>query len=139
MSPSDELPDLPPIFVDRCLGRGVVTRLLDVDGVEAHFHDDHLAMEADDFDWIKFTGERGWIALTHDIAIRNKGIYWDAVEEYHARLFMLRLRTNYNGEILGDITVDSLRRIQQYVRDKPPGFIASIGRDRKIRTERRRR
>lgn len=139
MSPSDELPDLPPIFVDRCLGRGIVSRLLEVEGVEAHHHDDHFPQDADDFKWIKFTGERGWIGLTHDMAIRNKGIYWDAVEDYGARLFTLRLRTNYDGDTLADVAVDSLRGVQQFVRDNDPGFIASIGRDRKIKRERRRR
>ena len=34
MKPSDELPDLPPIFVDRCLGKGVARRLAEIDGVE---------------------------------------------------------------------------------------------------------
>ena len=126
MNPSDELPDLPPIFVDRCLGKGVARRLAEIDGVEVHYHDDHLPQDADDFEWIKYTGERGWIGITHDLAIRNKAIYWEAVRQYNARLFMLRLKRNYNGEILASTVVDALTKMQQFVRDRPPppqGFL----------------
>ena len=41
---------------------------------------------------------------------------------------MLRLKRNYNGEILASTVVDALTKMQQFVRDRPPGFIASIGR-----------
>ena len=65
----------PIFFTDRDLGASVPAALkvggLRIEPYAAHFESDHVA----DGEWLRFVGERGWVALTH-----NKKIRWERDE-----------------------------------------------------------
>jgi hypothetical protein len=60
-------------FVDRCLGKSVGIALQQA-GLRVEFHADHFADDADDATWISVVGQRGWIVLTKDKAIRTRPV-----------------------------------------------------------------
>lgn len=64
-------PDKPILFVDRSLGRGVVTALRAA-GARVESHDDHFAQNAPDELWLERAGREGWIVITKDRRIRHR-------------------------------------------------------------------
>jgi hypothetical protein len=72
-------PKLPPIFVDRSMGRHVVAERLRSSGCTVHVHDDHFAQNAPDTAWLSHVGRQGWIVLTKDKRIRTRLLERDAL------------------------------------------------------------
>ena len=55
----------PVYFTDRDLGKQF-PGILAQSGFAVERHDQHFAYDAADEKWLRFVGERGWIAVTHD-------------------------------------------------------------------------
>lgn len=76
-------------FVDRSLGRNVVVTALREHGLQAVAHDEVLAQETKDTEWIAECGRREWIILTKDSRIRTNLIEQKALLSARTFAFML--------------------------------------------------
>jgi len=63
---SGRQPDLPILFVDRCLGRAKIPDAIRALGIRVEVHTDHFEPDADDIEILRTCGERGWTFLTKD-------------------------------------------------------------------------
>jgi PIN like domain len=66
-----KLCELFTFFIDRSLGRTVVAEVLRGFGEHIVAHDDHFAQDTPDATWLLAVGERGWVVLAKDNAVRN--------------------------------------------------------------------
>ncbi len=88
-----ESPDKPPeFFVDRSLGKSIVAGLRHV-GLTVHSMADVFGEKGGqglrDEIWLREVGERGWVILTKDDAIRRRPAERDALVSAGARVFIL--------------------------------------------------
>ena len=111
-------------FVDRCLGRSVGVALRQA-GLQVEFHADHFADDAADETWISEVGQRGWIVLTKDKAIRTRPVELQAVIAAKVRMFRLS-SGNMTGEDMGRIFVDNRLKMGRFLKNHPPPFIARV-------------
>ncbi len=116
-------------FVDRCLGRSVGVALQE-SGLQVEFHADHFADDADDETWISAVGERGWIVLTKDKAIRTRPVELQAVITAKVRMFRLS-SGNMTGEEMGRVFVDNRLNMGRFMKRHPPPFIARVSDERR--------
>lgn len=80
-------------FTDHDLGKRFAA-LLSASGVQVEVHARHFPEEiaADstaDADWLGFVGEKGWVLLTHDKAMRHTSRERDAIMLHGVQAFML--------------------------------------------------
>lgn len=69
----------------------MIPRILREHGLLVEQHSDHIAdHRASDHEWLKFTADKGWIALSHDDNIRRDKEAVRTVMENEGRLFILR-------------------------------------------------
>lgn len=84
-SSTNELPE-PVFFTDRDLGPSVAAALrtggLHIEAYHEHFTLDNVP----DGQWLRFVGERGWIALSHNKRIRYERDELDDLMTYGSRL-----------------------------------------------------
>ena len=123
---SSGLPEL-TFFVDRSLGRQLVANALRLAGESVEIHDDHFAPDAPDDVWLTAVGQRGWIALTKDKAIRFRKNERAAVQSANARLFVLTAG-NITGAECAAAIVAALPAIRKLVFKASPPFIATVSR-----------
>jgi len=67
-------PELPPVFIDRSLGKDIVRRLQDVGVAEVHHMADHFqddGQHTEDEEWIRLCGAMDWIAFSKDDNLRR--------------------------------------------------------------------
>lgn len=78
-------------FTDRDLGKAV-PRLLRESGLTVERYFDHFddARRVPDNEWLRYTAERQWVALSHDDNIRHDREAIRTVMESSGRLFILR-------------------------------------------------
>jgi len=111
-------------FVDRCLGKSVGLALRQ-SGLHVEFHADHFADDADDETWISVVGQRGWVVLTKDKAIRTRPVELQAVIAANVRMFRLP-SGNMTGEEMGRVFVDNRLNMGRFMKNHPPPFIARV-------------
>lgn len=111
-------------FLDRCLGTGVGIALREA-GLKIEFHQDHFAEDADDETWITEVGQRGWVVLTKDKAIRRKPIELLAVQVANVRMFSLS-SGNLTGEEMGRVFVQNRLNMGRFIKNHPAPFIARV-------------
>ena len=128
---SDPLLDEPVYFLDRSLGRNVVADLLRARGMTVEIHDDHLAQDAPDEEWIALVGRRRWVAVTKDRNIRYRTGELEAVRRRSARVLVLRMK-DATGAEMAELLVRSRRRIIRFVSRTPAPFVAGIARSGSI-------
>ncbi len=113
------------VFLERNLGKHVVTQILQDAGEQVEVHDDHLLQNAPDEEWIQLVGEKGWLAVTKDKNIRYRQSELDAIKEYKARIFVIRAK-NVTAEDIGHILLKALGRMKKLsARTKAP-FVAAV-------------
>jgi hypothetical protein len=101
-------------FIDRSLGRKHLAGALQELGFVAHtmasVYGETVAQELEDEQWLRDAGERGWIVLMKDDAIRRRPSERDALAEAGVRAFCL---TNANLRAVEQTArfVDCLDRI----------------------------
>jgi predicted nuclease of predicted toxin-antitoxin system len=111
-------------FVDWCLGRKVGEALQAV-GLTVEFHGDNFRNDAEDTEWIQVIGDREWVALTKDKAIRKKPAERERVISAKARLFTLP-SGNLSGEEMAEIFVKNRYRMAYFINRHPAPFIAVV-------------
>lgn len=124
---SKQPPEPRVLYLDRNLGRHVVASALRNAGYPVEVHDDHLPIDAPDEQWIKLVGDKGWIALTKDKNIRYRHAEFQAIEEYGARVVVVRAK-NLVGKELAELVVKHYERIQQFALLSQAPFVAGLDR-----------
>jgi predicted nuclease of predicted toxin-antitoxin system len=117
--------DRPTFYVDRCLGKGVVSALRRA-GANVQAHDDHFAQNEQDVSWILDVTARGWIILTKDKNIRRPGPERDAVMGANARVITLT-SGNMRGEVMAALFVQYITEMEQLAASQPAPFMAILG------------
>ena len=84
-------PELPTLFLDRNLGKNIVSARLRAEGVAVEVHDDHFAIDAPDEEWIRSVAGRGWIAVTRDRNIRYRTHEMNSIRDSAARVIVIRM------------------------------------------------
>lgn len=128
---SKRQPDSFVLYLDRSLGKHVIADALREAGQSVEVHDDHLAIDAPDEEWIELVARRNWIALTKDKNIRYRFAEIEAIKKHKARVVVIRAK-NATGAELAEILVKSLQRIQRFAHGTAAPFVAGIDRSGKI-------
>ena len=115
----------PTLFLDRNLGKHIVANRLRSEGMAVEVHDDHLAPDAPDEDWIALVGRKNWLAITKDRNIRYRAAELEAIRRHSARVFVIRMK-NATGPEIGELLVNGGRRIARFAAITPPPFVAGI-------------
>ena len=98
-SPPNEL----IIYLDRNLGSKIVPEALQKANIRFEIHDDHLAPDAPDEDWVRLCSEKRWIAITKDARIRYNAHIRKSIQDSQAGIFILKANNHtgaQNGELL---------------------------------------
>ena len=115
-------PDL-IFFTDRDLGR-IIPDALERAGVQIARHDDHFGPTTPDVEWLSVIGCKGWIALTHNKAIRYNLQERDMVMRAGVPLFML-IGHHPHG-VLARNLVNTLPKIYRFLSTHQRPFIARV-------------
>ena len=125
-SSSSTRPDpLPPLFIDRSLGRLTIAAALRAQGAEVHTHDAHFPADARDEDWLAEVGRRGWAVVTKDARIRYRQTELAALLAGGVRAFVLT-RGDLSGPEMAAILVRALPRIARFSTRYEPPFVARV-------------
>jgi hypothetical protein len=76
-------------FLDENLGNRIVALALQGAGALVETHTAHFRPGTRDAQWLLEVGRRGWVVLTKDLRIRNRGIEIDAIIQGGVRAFVL--------------------------------------------------
>lgn len=143
VSPPEQRPDAHPydtgkpgaddrpaieFFIDRSLGRRHLAHTLGDLGFTVHtmasVYGERIAQELDDAHWLADAGERDWVVLMKDDAIRRRPAERDALAEAKVRAFCLtnaQLRaSDQSARFVGNI-----ERIQRQA-EKPGPYIYGV-------------
>ncbi len=115
--------------MDRSLGRALGDKLRDA-GWKVEIHDQHFAENTPDDEWLVTVGERGWVVLTKDKAIRRKAIEKEAVINAKVRIFTLP-NGSMTGQEMADAYLNSRAKIGRFLKDNAAPFIAVVYQDAK--------
>jgi hypothetical protein len=120
--------DAPEFFIDRSLGRRIVPDALRGVGLTVHtmadVYGERIGQQLLDETWLRDVGERGWVVLMKDDAIRRRPTERDALIAGGVRAFCLT-----NAQLRGDAQarrfVSNLRRIIRQAR-RPGPYIYGV-------------
>lgn len=118
-------------FTDRDLGRRF-PEILASNGLSVERHADHFEPDTADEVWLEAIGKRGWIALTHDHRIRYKPNERDAVMRHKVALLVIVGAAPFAE--LADAFVATLPRIEHFLAQHKPPFIAKVYRQSPAQT-----
>lgn len=110
-------------FTDRDLGKQFPAILKDA-GLKVERHADHFAPNAADEEWLRFVGERRWLALTHDGRIRYKPNELAAVVRHRVALFVVVGDAPYPE--LARSFVKNATRVESFAAARTPPYIAKV-------------
>ncbi len=83
----------PEFFIDRSLGRKHLAAALSALGFTAHtmasVYGEKAAQQLEDETWLSDAGQRGWVVLMKDDAIRRRPAERDALQDAGVRAFCL--------------------------------------------------
>ncbi|MCC6543969.1 MAG: hypothetical protein IT392_05625 [Nitrospirae bacterium] len=119
------------LFIDRSLGKNVISSAFRQAGAKVEIHDDHFSPDTNDQTWLSEVGRQGWIVITKDERIRYRSIERTVLQESKVGVFILTAK-NLTGQQMADIFVKSLPAIIRFAKKNHPPFIATITRSGKI-------
>jgi PIN like domain len=113
----------PEFFTDRSLGRRVVPDALRASGLVVHtmadVYGEQVGQGLQDETWLREIGQRGWVVLMKDDAIRRRPAERDALIEGGVRAFCLT-NAQLRGEEMARRFVENRHRIlRQSMRPGP--------------------
>jgi hypothetical protein len=120
--------DGPEFFIDRSLGRRVVPGALRADGVTVHtmadVYGEQMGQRLTDETWLLDVGQRGWVVLMKDDAIRRRPAEREALIAGGVRAFCLT-NAQLRGEQQARRLVSNLERIVAEAR-RPGPYIYGV-------------
>jgi PIN like domain len=121
---ADQLLESSTFFTDECLG-SFVPASLRAAGMLIETWEQHFKEGTEDVAWLPVVGERKWVVLTKDKAIRRKPWEMEKVIAYGIRMFTLP-NGNMNGEQMVKVFLDSRLRMARTLHKNPDPFIATV-------------
>jgi len=122
-STSEPLPE-PVFFTDRDLGRSVAAALraggLKVQAYHEHFTPDNVP----DREWLRYVGERGWIALSHNKYIRYERDELDDLMKFGVKAFFIIGKGPHSA--FAAAVLRNIDKIYKLIRDHSEPFVAKI-------------
>jgi hypothetical protein len=112
-------------YTDECLGRREVPDGLRAGGLTVEPWFDHFPPRTEDVEWLPFCGERSWVVLTKDKAIRRVEPEMDKVISAGVRLFTLPSGGMSGGEMVS-IFLKNARRMARTLVKNPGPFVAVV-------------
>ena len=110
-------------FTDRDLGKKFPA-ILSAAGLKVERHQDHFADDAPDEEWLATIGEKGWVAVTHNLRIRYMPNELDAVVRHRVSLLVVIGKASYPE--LARAFVETTPRIEVFLARHTPPFIAKV-------------
>jgi hypothetical protein len=127
--PFERLPEPWTFFVDRCLGTGDVPTglrtLVDPDRHKVVVHDDEFPQDTKDVVWLPLVGEKRWVLITKDIAMRSNPLEIAAIIHSGVATFALPAGGQTAAKNVAAIKT-AWRAMQRCLRRFAPPFIATI-------------
>lgn len=120
------------LFLDRNLGRKIVSEKLRATGMKVEIHDEHLPMDAPDEDWIALVGKRGWTALTKDKNIRFRSVQLEMIKKHRARVIVIRAKDS-TGSDIAELLIKGREKISRFVSENTAPFVGAIDRSGRVR------
>ncbi len=121
-------------FIDRSIGKHIFPGILRQARILVEVHDDHFAQDEEDAIWIPKVAEAGWISVTTDKRIRTRPHEKQAVLLSHTRMIVMS-SSNVKAEELAENFVNTLQKIERFIKNTPAPFIASLSRPSKTEEE----
>ena len=121
-------------FTDRDLGKRF-PEILRGAGLTVERHTDHFVHNAPDEEWLAEVSARGWIALTHNQRIRYTPNELHAVIRHRVSLLVIIGHAPFPD--LAHAFVATLPRIERFLAQHKPPFIAKVYRPTPAETARR--
>lgn len=115
----------PTLFLDRNLGRHIIADRLRSEGMKVEVHDDHLASDAPDEDWIALVGRNHWVAITKDKNIRYRVAELEAIRKHSAQIIVIRAK-NATGADIAALLVKGRRRLVRFATITPSPFVGGM-------------
>ena len=112
-------------FVERSLGGKTVPEQLAEAGLKVERHKDHFAHNAEDVEWLSVCGEREWVVLTKDRAIRSNELELKALINAGVATFVIT-SAGMSGEDAARAYLKALPRIARYIEHQTRPFIARV-------------
>jgi len=94
-------------------------------GAQVEVHADHFAENALDETWLSAVGERGWVVITKDKAIRHRGTELGALKAARVPAFVLTAK-GLTGPQNGAVLAKALAKMIRFVTGNRPPFIAGV-------------
>lgn len=118
---------LPPLFLDRSLGRYTVPDILRAAGWQLVTLAEHYGTPADedipDTEWLRMAGNEGWVALTKDKRIRYQTENKEALTKNGVRCFCIT-NQSLSGDDLAYRFLNNKERMVKACRQPGPFFYA---------------
>ena len=112
----------PEFFIDRSLGRHVVSEALRAAGaavqVMADVYGERIGQGLADTDWLRDAGDKGWVVLMKDDKIRYRPAELEALTTSGVRAFCLT-NANLRGADMAQRFVDQLPKIRRIASEQP--------------------
>ena len=124
----ESLPGTLVFFIDRSLGRKVISSALREAGEQVRIHDDFFQQDATDEAWLTEAGKNGWVVLTKDKHIRYRANEIRALRAANVRAFVLSARGDLSGAEVSQIFVKALPSIKRLCEETAPPFVALVSR-----------
>jgi predicted nuclease of predicted toxin-antitoxin system len=115
-------------FVERSLGENKVAQALRNIGLNVERHKDRFAQDANDVDWLAVCGQRGWVVLTKDKAIRYNELELAALISAGVATFVIA-SGEMRAEDMSDAFIKALPQIARFLKNKEMPFIARVSPD----------
>src|SRR5438045_7322343 len=96
--------------------------------LKVEVHDEHLAQDASDPEWLAFAGQNNWIVITRDERIRYRVAEKQAIRRAKVRAFVLAAQGNLRAETLAENFLKALPKIRRVVEKQKSPFEAKISR-----------
>jgi hypothetical protein len=93
--------------------------------------EDYFESNVVDEEWLRFVGQKGWIAITKDKRIRYRSPALEVIGKEKVKLFVLN-KGNLTGFEMAEIIKRAIPRIKTFIARHEPPFIAKITKSGKI-------
>lgn len=119
-------------FIDRNLGKNVISATFTEYDIQHVLHDDVFPQNTTDIEWMQTIKDKGWIVLTKDIRIRKKHDEKSVLYESNLAAFFLN-KANMTGQEMAEAFIKAMPRIFRILESNPPPFIATVTRDGEVK------
>lgn len=114
-------------FLDRALGKRFIVQALSKHNPEIKVKvlDDYFESNVVDEEWLRFVGQKGWIAITKDKRIRYRTPALEIIREEKVKLFIFT-KGNLTGQQMGEILIKAIPKIKTFLAKYKPPFIVTM-------------